>query len=74
MKRSGLNCLVCIIAILLIRVSAVNAAERAQVQAVRLAEQGDATRIELRLSRSADFKMFMLTRPDRVVLDISAAA
>ena len=74
MKRSGLNCLVCIIAILLIRVSAVNAAERAQVQAVRLAEQGDATRIELRLSRSADFKMFTLTRPDRVVLDISAAA
>ncbi len=74
MKRSGLNCLVCIIAILLIRVSAVNAAERAQVQAVQLAEQGDATRIELRLSRSADFKMFTLTRPDRVVLDISAAA
>lgn len=74
MKRSGLNCLVCIIAILLIRVSAVNAAERAQVQAVQLAEQGAATRIELRLSRSADFKMFTLTRPDRVVVDISAAA
>ncbi len=74
MKRSGLNCLVCIIAILLIRVPAVNAAERAQVQAVQLAEQGAATRIELRLSRPADFKMFTLTRPDRVVLDISAAA
>ncbi len=74
MKRSGLNCLVCIIAILLIRVSAVSAAERAQVQAVQLAEQGAATRIELRLSQSADFNMFTLTGPDRVVLDISAAA
>ncbi|MFZ1623252.1 MAG: N-acetylmuramoyl-L-alanine amidase [Gammaproteobacteria bacterium] len=74
MKRSGLNCLVCIVAILLISVSAVNAAERAQLQAVQIAEQGAATRIELRLSRSADFKMFTLTGPNRVVLDISAAA
>ena len=74
MKRSGLNCLLCVVAILLIRVSAVNAADRAQLRSVQLAEQGAATRIELRLSRSTDFKMFTLTRPDRVVLDISAAA
>lgn len=74
MKRSGINCLAGTIASLLIGVSAADAAGRLQVQAVQIVEQGVATRIELRLSRSADFKLFTLTSPDRVVLDIPAAA
>ncbi len=74
MKRRWVSCLVCIIAVLLIRVSDATAAERLQLQAIRLAEQGATTHIELQLSQSADFKMFTLTGPDRVVLDISAAA
>ncbi|MEZ5561924.1 MAG: N-acetylmuramoyl-L-alanine amidase [Gammaproteobacteria bacterium] len=74
MKRSWVNCLVGILASLLIPVVGAGAAERLQVQVVRIVEQDAATRIGLRLSRSADFKMFTLTGPDRVVLDISAAA
>jgi N-acetylmuramoyl-L-alanine amidase len=73
-KRSWINCLVGTIASLLIGVSSASAAARLQVQAVQIVEQGAATRIELRLSRSADFKLFSLTGPDRVVLDIPAAA
>ncbi|MCL4791318.1 MAG: N-acetylmuramoyl-L-alanine amidase [Gammaproteobacteria bacterium] len=74
MKRSWVNCLVGILASLLIPVVGADAAERLQVQAVRIVEQDAATRVGLRLSRSADFRMFTLTGPDRVVLDISAAA
>lgn len=74
MKRRWVSCLVYIIAALLIRVSDATAAERLQLQSIRLAEQGATTRIELQLSRSADFKLFTLTGPDRVVLDISTAA
>lgn len=74
MKRSWVNCLVVTIASLLIGVSGAEGAERIQVQAVQIVEQGAVTRVELRLSRSAEFKMFTLTGPDRVVLDIPAAA
>ncbi len=74
MKRSWINCLAGTIASLLMGVSGADAAARLQVQAVQIVEQGVATRIELRLSRSADFKLFTLTGPDRVVLDIPAAA
>ena len=74
MKRSWVNCLVVTIASLLIGVSGAEAAERLQVQAVQIVEQGGFTRVDLRLSRSTEFKMFTLTGPDRVVLDIPAAA
>ncbi len=74
MKRSWVNCLVGSIASLLIVASGASAAERVQVKAVQIVEQGAITRIELSFSRSADFKMFTLTGPDRVVLDIPAAA
>lgn len=74
MKRSWANCLVCIIAILLAGVSDAHAAERLRVQAVQIAEQGATTRIDLRLSRPAEFRMFTLAGPDRVVVDIAAAA
>jgi N-acetylmuramoyl-L-alanine amidase len=72
-KRSWISCLVGTIASLLIGVSGA-AAERPQVRSVQIVEQGAVTHIELRLSRSTDFKMFTLTGPDRVVLDIPAAA
>jgi N-acetylmuramoyl-L-alanine amidase len=74
MVRSWGNCLVCISAVLLLAVSGAHAAERLQVQVVQLAQQGANTRIELRLSRSAEFRMFTLTAPDRVVVDIAGAA
>jgi len=47
---------------------------RLQVQAIAIAEQGPATRVDLQLSRTAQFNLFTLTSPDRVVLDISSAA
>ena len=74
MKRNWVNCLVGTIASLLIGFSGAAAAARLQVHAVQIIEQGAVTRVELRLSRSTEFKMFTLTGPDRVVLDIPAAA
>lgn len=74
MKHRWVNCLVCIIAGLLIHIPGADAAGRLQVQGVQVLEQGGATRIELRLSQPAEFKVFTLGNPDRVVLDISAAA
>jgi N-acetylmuramoyl-L-alanine amidase len=73
-KHRWVNCLVCIIAGLLIHIPGAGAAGRLQVQAVQLLDQPAGTRIELRLSQSADYKVFTLGNPDRVVLDISAAA
>jgi N-acetylmuramoyl-L-alanine amidase len=73
-KHRWVNCLVCIIAGLLIHIPGAGAAGRLQVQGVQLLEQATGTRIELRLSQPADYKVFTLGNPDRVVLDISAAA
>lgn len=39
-----------------------------------IAAQGSATLVDLRLTRSAQFNLFTLTSPDRVVIDISSAA
>ncbi len=47
---------------------------RLQVQSIAISEQGAATRVDLSLSRAADYKLFTLTGPHRVVLDISTAA
>lgn len=74
MKHRWVNCLVCIIAGLLIHIPGASAAGRLQVQGVQLLDQPAGTRIELRLSQPADYKVFTLGNPDRVVLDISAAA
>ncbi|MBL8200718.1 MAG: N-acetylmuramoyl-L-alanine amidase [Chromatiales bacterium] len=50
------------------------APDRLQVQSIAIAEQGAATLVDLRLTRSAQFNLFTLSSPDRVVIDISSAA
>jgi N-acetylmuramoyl-L-alanine amidase len=60
----------------LLGVSALGAAtpERLRVQSIAIDGQGLATRVELRLSRTATYNLFTLTGPHRVVIDISTAA
>ena len=48
-------------------------AARLQVQSVTVAPEGGNTRVELRLSRPADYEIFTLGNPDRVVIDIASA-
>jgi N-acetylmuramoyl-L-alanine amidase len=48
--------------------------DRLRVLAIAMAEQGGGARVELRLSRSSSYTLFTLTDPNRVVLDIPAAA
>ena len=48
--------------------------DRLQVQSIAISEHGVATRVDLRLSRTATYNLFTLTAPHRVVLDISTAA
>lgn len=50
------------------------APDRLQVQSIAIAEQGPATLVDLRLTRSAQFNLFTLSSPHRVVIDISSAA
>lgn len=50
------------------------APDRLQVQSIAIAEQGSATLVDLRLTRNAQFDLFTLSSPDRVVIDISSAA
>lgn len=50
------------------------APDRLQVQSIAIAEQGAATLVDLKLSRSARFNLFTLSSPDRVVIDIASAA
>lgn len=50
------------------------APDRLQVQSIAIAEQGPATLVDLRLTRSAQFTLFTLSSPDRVVIDIASAA
>lgn len=47
---------------------------RLQVQSIAIAEQGAATLVDLRLTRNAQFSLFTLSSPHRVVVDISSAA
>ncbi len=47
---------------------------RLQVQSIAIAEQGSTTLVDLRLTRNAQYNLFTLTGPDRVVIDISSAA
>ncbi|MEO7387751.1 MAG: N-acetylmuramoyl-L-alanine amidase [Gammaproteobacteria bacterium] len=46
---------------------------RLQVRSIAIAAEGPATLVDLRLTRSAQFNLFTLTSPHRVVIDISAA-
>jgi len=48
--------------------------DRLRVQSIAIDGQGPATRVELRLTRPADYNLFTLTGPHRVVIDISTAA
>lgn len=50
------------------------APDRLQVQSIAIAEQGAATLVDLRLTRNAQFSLFTLSSPHRVVVDISSAA
>lgn len=50
------------------------APDRLQVQSIAIAEQGAATLVDLRLTRNAEFNLFTLSSPHRVVIDISSAA
>lgn len=50
------------------------APDRLQVQSIAIAEQGAATLVDLRLTRNAQFSLFTLSSPHRVVIDISSAA
>lgn len=50
------------------------APDRLQVQSIAIAEQGPATLVDLRLTRNAQFNLFTLSSPHRVVIDISSAA
>ncbi|MDH5254741.1 MAG: N-acetylmuramoyl-L-alanine amidase [Gammaproteobacteria bacterium] len=50
------------------------APDRLRVQSIAIAEQGTTTVVDLRLSRSAQFNLFTLSSPHRVVIDISSAA
>lgn len=49
-------------------------ADRLQVQSIAIAAQGQDTRVELRLTRTATYTLFTLTDPNRVVIDLSSAA
>lgn len=50
------------------------ASGRLQVRSIGIADEGAATRVDLRLSATARYVLFTLTNPDRVVIDLSAAA
>lgn len=53
----------------------VAAPDRLRVQSIAIAPDGPATHIELQLSRrAAQYSLFTLEHPDRVVIDIAAAA
>ncbi len=47
---------------------------RLQVQSIAIDAEGSTTLVDLRLTRDAQFNLFTLTSPDRVVIDISSAA
>jgi len=48
--------------------------DRLRVQSIAIDGHGPATRVELSLTRPADYNLFTLTGPHRVVIDISTAA
>lgn len=50
------------------------AADRLRVEAIRISPDASGTRVDLPLSRRGDFKLFTLTGPHRVVLDVTQAA
>jgi len=50
------------------------APDRLRVQSIAIDAQGPATRVELRLTRTATYNLYTLTGPHRVVIDISTAA
>src|SRR5690606_28612794 len=50
------------------------AADRLRVEAIRIAPDASGTRVDLPLSRRGEFKLFTLTGPHRVVLDMDQAA
>ena len=49
-------------------------AHGAEIRSVQLAAQGDHLRAEFALSGRVDYKLFAIRNPDRIVLDIGAAA
>lgn len=62
------------VGVLLAAGEARSAPGRLQVQSIAIAEQGAATLVDLRLTRNAQFSLFTLSSPHRVVVDISSAA
>lgn len=69
MRRVGISLAVLAIAL----ASGVALAGPARIQQMQLAAEGRETRLVLRLSDSSAYRMFTLSAPDRVVLDVTTA-
>ena len=60
----------CLLGLILLFVAGVAGAAQTRVEAVRIGHQSDKTRVAIDLSRFAEYKLFTLSNPHRVVIDI----
>ncbi len=62
------------IGLVLLIVSEWAAASVAELQEVQISTEGDETQITVNLSRAAEYKIFSMSNPYRVIVDVEAAA